>query len=429
MKISRPDVSSSVIEETKNFIKLPIKPYLDLLQVTPVPSQVALINAINKYRFVVAAISRRQGKTFAANIIAQLIVLMPECHVLIMAPNYQLSQISFDIQRKLIKHFDLEVEKDNAKDRIIELSNGSTIRMGSINQVDSCVGRSYDLIVFDEAALSLDGQMAFEVSLRPTLDKPNARAIFISTPRGKHNWFAEFFNRGYSDDFKSWCSIHATYHDNPRESLENIEEAKISNTKAFFQQEYEADFTVFEGKIWLFDAEKCVADLSEMQRTKKWDIIAGLDVGFRDPTAFVIIAYDWEADLYYILEDYLLAERTTEQHAEAILEIMGRWDPDFVFIDSQAQQVKFDLAQNYGISTTNADKDVLAGIGFVGSLVENNKVIVDQSCRHVIESFDQYRWDPNQALQREKPAHDRFCHMADALRYGLYSFKTSSQIY
>jgi hypothetical protein len=29
--------------------------------------------------------------------------------------------------------------------------------MGSINQVDSVVGRSYDLIIFDEAALT-DGQ-------------------------------------------------------------------------------------------------------------------------------------------------------------------------------------------------------------------------------------------------------------------------------
>ena len=97
-----------------------------------------------------------------------------------MSPNYSLSQISFDLQRNLIKHFDLEVVKDNAKDKVIELSNGSTVRMGSVNQVDSCVGRSYDLIIFDEAALA-DGRDAFNVALRPTLDKDNSKAIFIST--------------------------------------------------------------------------------------------------------------------------------------------------------------------------------------------------------------------------------------------------------
>ena len=96
----------------------------------------------------------------------------------------------------LIKHFDLEVVRDNAKDKVIEISNGSTIRMGSVNQVDSCVGRSYDLIIFDEAALA-DGKDAFNVALRPTLDKDNSKAIFISTPRGRNNWFAEFFDRGF----------------------------------------------------------------------------------------------------------------------------------------------------------------------------------------------------------------------------------------
>ena len=99
--------------------------------------------------------------------------------MLIMSPNYALSQISFDLQRQLIKHFDLEVAKDNAKDKVIELTNGSSIRMGSINQVDSCLGRSYDLIIFDEAALA-DGKEAFNVALRPTLAKDKHAEVHYS---------------------------------------------------------------------------------------------------------------------------------------------------------------------------------------------------------------------------------------------------------
>ena len=203
IEISRRDITGDYIHDLQSetrFLKLPVPPYLDLLGVEPLPSQVAIINAINnpKYRFVCAAVSRRQGKTYIANIIGQLVSLVPGSNILIMSPNYSLSQISFDLQRNLIKHFDLEVTKDNAKDKVIEISNGSTIRMGSVNQVDSCVGRSYDLIIFDEAALA-DGRDAFNVALRPTLDKPNSKAIFISTPRGRSNWFADFFHRGYSD--------------------------------------------------------------------------------------------------------------------------------------------------------------------------------------------------------------------------------------
>ena len=90
------------------------------------------------------------------------------------------------------------------------------IRDSSLSTVDSCVGRSYDLIIFDEAALGADGEAAFNVALRPTLDKPNSKAIFISTPRGKNNWFSKFFDRGFTEDFPEWCSITADYTENSR---------------------------------------------------------------------------------------------------------------------------------------------------------------------------------------------------------------------
>ena len=428
VEISRLDVLSDQLVELKSeakFIKLPITPYLELLNVTPLPSQIAIINAINnpKYRFVSAAVSRRQGKTYIANIIGQLVSLVPNTNILIMSPNYALSQISFDLQRQLIKHFDLEVTKDNAKDKVIEISNGSTVRMGSINQVDSCVGRSYDLIIFDEAALA-DGKDAFNVALRPTLDKDNSKAIFISTPRGRNNWFSEFFYRGFSEEFPEWCSIRATYKDNPRMSESDISEARKSMSEAEFRQEYEADFNTYEGQIWKFNFEENVKDLSNFE-TKRMDVFAGLDVGYKDPTAMCVVAYDWDEDKYYLVDEYFNAERTTEQHATEIKKLIDRWDIDFVYIDSAAQQTRYDFAQNYDISTINAKKSVLDGIGHVSSVIDNDKLYVDQDARESLSCLDAYQWDPNPNLMKEKPKHNMASHMADALRYALYSFETS----
>lgn len=429
VEVSRRDILCDELVELESeakFLKLPITPYLDLLNVTPLPSQVAIINAINnpKYRFVSAAVSRRQGKTYIANIIGQLVSLVPSSNILIMSPNYALSQISFDLQRTLIKHFDLEVRKDNAKDKVIELSNGSTVRMGSINQVDSCVGRSYDLIIFDEAALA-DGKDAFNVALRPTLDKDNSKAIFISTPRGRNNWFAEFFYRGFSDDFPEWASIKATYTDNPRMSETDIAEARKSMSEAEFRQEYEADFNTYEGQIWKFNFETQVKDLSQFE-AGSMDVFAGLDVGYKDPTAMCVIAYDWDEDKYYLLDEYFDAEKTTEQHATQIQRLIDRWDIDFIYIDSAAQQTRFDFAQNYDITTINAKKSVLDGIGHVSSLVDNDKLYVDQQAKETLICLEAYQWDPNPNLMKERPKHDRASHMADALRYALYSFETAS---
>ena len=428
VQVSRVDVPSTEIQDLQSdtrFIKLPVAPYLELLGIEPLPSQIALINAINnpKYRFVSAALSRRQGKTYIANIIGQLVSLVPGSNILIMSPNYSLSQISFDLQRTLIKHFDLEVTKDNAKDKVIEISNGSTVRMGSVNQVDSSVGRSYDLIIFDEAALT-DGEEAFNVSLRPTLDKDNSKAIFISTPRGKTNWFAKFFDRGFSDEFPEWCSIKATYKDNPRMSQHDVDEAKKSMSEAEFKQEYEADFNTYEGQIWNFNAELCVADLSELN-TEGMDIIGGLDVGFRDPTAFCVIAYDWDSGKYYVLDEYYDSEKTTEKHAEEIRDQIHKHNIDYIYIDSAAQQTRFDFAQNYDISTINAKKSIIDGIGHVAAIVDNDNLIVDQRCIETLSCLDMYQWDPNPNLLKEKPKHNKASHMADALRYAIYSFETS----
>ena len=432
LKVSRSDIVTDRIVElehdSRRFLKLPVAPYLELLEIEPNNPQRAIINAVNnpKYRFITAAVSRRVGKTYISNIVGQLVALVPGCHILIMSPNYGLSQISFDLQKQLINYFDLEVTRSNAKDKVIELSNGSTIRMGSVNQVDSCVGRSYDLIIFDEAALS-DGEEAFNVSLRPTLDKENSKAIFISTPRGRANWFHTFFQRGFSDDFPNWVSIHADYHENPRVSEEDIEEAKKSMSEAYFSQEYLASFNVFEGRIYKFNHENCIKDLSHLD-LRKMDVIAGLDIGYNDPTSFIVLAYDWDTGNYYALKEYHNAERNTEQHAAYIRDIINQYDIDFVFADPAAAQFRADLAGIYDIPTIKAKKSVNDGISFVSSIIEHDRLIVDENCGYLLQALEGYHWDPNPNLIKEKPKHD-YSDMADALRYALYSFVTSGGIF
>jgi hypothetical protein len=423
MKVSRLDIPyESVADYAHPFIRLDASRYLKELKVDPTSPQIAIVNAINnpKYRFVTAAVSRRLGKTYIANIIGQLVVLYPGSHVLIMSPNYRLSQISFDLQRNLIKHFGIEVLRDNAKDSVIELVNGSTIRMGSVNQVDSVVGRSYDLIIFDEAALTEAGETAFNIALRPTLDKPTSKAIFISTPRGKNNWFARFYERGFSDEFPEWASIHATYMDNPRVDMRDIDEAKRTMSDAEFRQEYMADFSTFEGRIYTFDFEKNVRDLSDLD-LRNMDVIAGLDVGYRDPTALAIFA--WDGFKYYAVAEYLSAEDATSKHAKAIQYYINKYNIDFIFVDTAAAQFRADLAADYGISTMNAKKSILDGISHVSALIDHNNLIVDQKCVQILKSLEAYQWDSGNL--KERPLHNWASHMADAIRYGLYSHVNS----
>jgi phage terminase large subunit len=352
-------------------------------------------------------------------VIGQLVVLIPGCNVLIMSPNYNLSTISFDLQRSFIKQFDLEVTKDNVKDKVIELSNGSTIRMGSITTVDSSVGRSYNLIIFDEAALGDGGEEAFNVSLRPTLDRPGSKAIFISTPRGKHNWFSKFWERGYSDNYPQWISLQADYTENARMLESDVEEARRSMSKAEFEQEYMASFNVFEGQIYSLSESLIV----EFEHSDGVEYLAGIDPGYRDPTAMVVLAYDPKVDTFHVIDEYLESEATTAKHAEAFNKLIDRWGLDSgIFIDSAAAQFAGDLAYSYDISTIKAKKQVLEGIAYVQTLVEQGRIKVAPHCRHTLEMFDQYQWDNRDTLTREKPVHSKVSHIADALRYAVYTY-------
>lgn len=425
LTISRPDVRSDELEEFPQhtrFIKLPIDNYLKLLGVWDSMNrpQIALINAVNnpKYRFVCAALARRLGKTYIANIIAQLVSLVPGCNVLIISPNYNLSSISFELQRKFIKHFDLEVERDNLKDKVIELANGSTIRMGSLSTVDSTVGRSYNIILFDEAALGADGEAAFNVQLRPTLDRPGSKAIFISTPRGRANWFSKFFERGFSADYPEWCSIAADWTENPRMSAADVAEAKRTMSKAEFEQEYCASFTQFEGQIFTFREE----DIVDYEPGDGHEAFAGLDPGYRDPTAFVVLVYNPQDDCFHVVDEYLKSEATTDKHATAFQELISKWGVDAIFIDSAAPQFASDLAYLYDIPSIKAKKDVLPGIAYVQAIIEQGRLRVAPHCQHTLDMLSQYRWDTKETLTKEKPLHDQYSHMADALRYALYTY-------
>jgi len=449
LTVSRADVvSDHIIEDLPNrFLKVPISKYLEKMQVEPLNPQIAIINAVNKYRFVCAAISRRLGKTYIANIIGQCVALVPGSNILIISPNYNLSSISWDLQQGFLKQFGIEVDKNNQKDKVIELSNGSTIRMASSNNANSAVGRSYDLIIFDEAALTSDGEAAFNIALRPTLDRPGSRAIFISTPRGKANWFSKFFRRGYDEDekgnyeeHKDWCSVHATWHENPRMGEEDINEAKKVMSPKEFEQEYMASFNSYEGQIWSLPEERIITGneedengnllYPEMQDNFEGaDVVAGLDLGFKDATAMCIVRYNWKTQKFFIVDEYYSSEKTTAQYAKEVQKLISKWDVDYVYIDSAAQQTRYDFAVEYDIPTMNAKKSLLDGIGYVASQVENGNVYVSNRCPEVLRAFDAYRWDPNPNLVKEKPVHDSASHMADAIRYALYSFEGQIGVY
>lgn len=411
---------------SSQFFKLPIDKLLQRLpnSVTFNEGQKAMVEGLNSKRFWVHIAGRRTGKSYAAALLAFAKLLEPGQQVMVVAPNFTLSSIIWDYVTDLIKQMNIEVEKFNQKDKVVKLINGSIFRLLSANNRDSLVGRAANLLIIDEAAIIPDDEY-FLRDLRPALSTfTDSRCLWISTPRGKGNYLYNYYMRGQEhEEFPEWGSAIYTWRSNPRLSEKDIAEAKKTMTRALFLQEYECEWTTTESQIYEYINEE--KHKGDFQTRKFVEVIAGLDVGYRDENVFVVIGFDGER--YYVIDEYISKESTTSELASVIQEKIEEWRIDNIYIDSAAQQVKADFAYDYDIFTTNAIKSVNDGITFLQTVIEHDKLLFDNDGGSAtFHAMSSYKW--NQSTDIPKPVHDWASHASDAVRYALYTHHKMSSI-
>lgn len=407
------------------YFKIPIDKLLLKLP-TPVEfneGQMAMVNGLNEKRFWVHIAGRRTGKSYAAAILAFAKLLEPGQQVMVVAPNFSLSSIIWDYVTDLIKQMGIETATYNQKDKVVKLINGSIFRLLSANNRDSLVGRAANLLIIDEAAIIPTDEYYIR-DLRPALSTfKDSRCLWISTPRGKGNYLYDYYLRGQDEEYPDWGSAIYTWRSNPRLSEKDVMEAKRSMTRAMFLQEYECEWTTTESQIYEFlNEDKHIGDY---QTQKFVEVIAGLDVGYRDENVFVVIGFDGER--YYLVDEYVSRESTTSELAGVIQEKVDEWRIDTIYIDSAAQQVKADFAYDYDIYCENAIKSVNDGINFIQTLVEHDKLYFDtEGGSHSFRAMAAYKWNPSTDIP--KPIHDWSSHPCDAIRYAIYTHHKMSNI-
>lgn len=391
------------------------------------PSQIAMLEGLEEHRFWVHISARRTGKSSAASVLALAKLLEPNQQVVVVAPNYNLSSIIWDYTTELIQAFGIETKRLNLKDRVVRLVNDSTFRLLSANNRESLVGRAAHLLIVDEAAIIPDDEY-FTRDLRPALSTyEGSRALFISTPRGKQNYLYNYYCRGEDQNYPDWGSGLYPWHVNPALKEADIEEARKTLPPTIFQQEYYCDWVSFEGQIYKVDDSVHLIDTKQYIEPgdSRYTFIGGLDIGFRDDTAFVVVATD--GNNFFVVDEYVASEGTTSSHAEVIQEMVEHWQIENIYIDSAAAQTKADLAYDYDIFCENAVKSVNDGISFIQVLVENEQIFFDiENSERTYASVSGYRW--NIKGEKAKPLHDWTSHCCDALRYAIYSHSKASAV-
>jgi hypothetical protein len=164
---------------------------------------------------------------------------------------------------------------------IMELENGS--RIVSLPATESTV-RSFtaDLIIEDEAG---DVDDDLHVAILPMLIVSRGRLVLAGTPKGRKGHFFEHWERG-----SGWEHHRIPWHQCPRIPRDEVETQRLI-LRERFAQEYECEFIMGGGGMvyGAFDSVRNVIDVLPKSEAP-WQYLLGLDFGFTDATAFVVVA-------------------------------------------------------------------------------------------------------------------------------------------
>lgn len=186
-------------------------------------------------RFNSLCCGRRWGKSeLAADILSNTVIDgLPAGYF---TPIYRLLEGTY---QRCISILEPIVVRKN-ENQFIEVLGGQRIDFWSLDNEYAGRSKKYGKVVLDECAFAKNLWELWTNSIRPTLADYEGDAWFMSTPKGKNDFF-KLWMRGKSGE-PGWQSWQMSTYTNPYINTYEIDSAKSDLPEAAFSQEYMAEF-------------------------------------------------------------------------------------------------------------------------------------------------------------------------------------------
>ena len=233
-----------------------------------------------KKRFNVLNCGRRWGKSkLAVNLLSES--ALTGNPVGYFTPTYKLLEGTFAECHVALS----SVVKRKHENQRIELITGGVIEFWSLDNPLAGRSRKYATAIIDEASFCKNLWQSWTEAIRPTLTDLKGDAWFLSTPRGKNDFY-KLHRRGIAGE-PNWASWTMPTSSNPYIDNNEIEDARRDLPELAFRQEYMAEFS--ENIANPFGTEfidRNIKELSklpavcygvDLAKSFDWTVVIGLD--------------------------------------------------------------------------------------------------------------------------------------------------------
>lgn len=407
------------------------------------PAQCAFI--ADAARMKVALCTRRSGKSYGAGL-----YLCREAHgtpgvsclYLALTRDSAKKIMWKDILKPINRRFALGA-RFNETELTATLPNESVIYLLGVDSTEEekkkLLGQKYKLVVVDEAAsFSVDLNELVYGILKPAVADYRGTICLIGTPGNlKRGLFFDLTQTQDPSVGGTWqrqgFSGHrwSTY-DNPhmREQwVDEIAELKAANPRIedtpLFQQHYLGRWVIDDSKLvyrYATGRNDFVGTLPGYAQGQ-WHYVLGIDLGYNDPTVFVVCAWHDHDSTLYIVEAKQQVGLDVTSVAQRVRALQAKYDFDAMVVDNANKQAVEELRRRHGLPLQPADKTGKADfIEILNGEFIQGRIKLGPDCRELADQYANLVFDERSEKRQEHPG----CRndLADA---ALYSWRRSYQ--
>lgn len=271
---------------------------------------------------------------------------------------------------------------------------------------------------------------------RSRLSVEGARMWLTSNPEAPAHWLkTEWLDRArlwidrdgiehVNPDGIDLVRVSFKLEDNPNLPQSYVDEIKRTYTGLWYRRYILGEWCIAAGAVFedWDPARHVVHEVPPVTRV----VALGIDYGTTHPTRGYLLGITTDTPRRLVLLDEWAPARATDAGLSVDLR---RWlstrrpewqQPEWVCVDPAAASFRLQLETD-GLPTMAAHNRVLSGIRTVASLLAMDRLVVADTCKHLIAKLPGYSWDPKATARGEDEPIKADDDEVDAMRYGIAS--------